>query len=123
MASMSRNREESSYLPMNANPEITEKKKIIKKVRFHDDEPVVVEATPQPKVGTKRTLQRNDVLDTPDQSDNIQLEEMAEDLNKEFEAIQKKLKVDEYVEKQIPVKPKKAAAPKQKRLQLLNQLQ
>jgi hypothetical protein len=34
---MSHNREESSYLPMNVNPEIIEKKKIIKKVTFYDD--------------------------------------------------------------------------------------
>ena len=51
-------REESSYLPMNINPEaLLDKKKIIKKVRFHDDEPIVVEAAPvadQPKVGSKR---------------------------------------------------------------------
>ena len=53
--------EESSYLPMKINPEVVEKKKIIKKVRFHDDnatKPVTDELANQPKVGTKRTLTR-----------------------------------------------------------------
>lgn len=45
---------------MKINPEVIEKKKIIKKVRFHDDDAtkrnVSEEMVNQPKVGTKRTL-------------------------------------------------------------------
>ena len=38
-----KNLEESSFLPMNISPvELKKKEKVIKKVRFHDDEPTVV---------------------------------------------------------------------------------
>jgi len=37
-------KEESSYLPDAVIPDKIEKKKIVKKVRFHDDDPVVVTA-------------------------------------------------------------------------------
>lgn len=61
--------EESSYLPMNVKPEIKEKKKIVKKVRFYDDDAIESGSAedqndrshePLPKVGTKRTLTRTD---------------------------------------------------------------
>lgn len=69
-------REESSFLPV-AAPQV-EKKKIIKKVRFHDDEDIVVPNSPQ-KVGVKRTLNRN--VDIPEEdldSGNIEKELEAE---------------------------------------------
>lgn len=60
-----KNLEESSYLPMNIDPVQMEKKKVIKKVRFHDDEPIVVppsQEMPEVKVGTKRVLTRTSDL-------------------------------------------------------------
>jgi len=84
---MSHNKEESSYLPMNVNPEkLAEKKKIIKKVRFHDDDPIVVTSQPldQPKVGTKRTLMRAE-----EHSDDHEEEfPFAEECDREFHALE-----------------------------------
>lgn len=49
---------------MNVKPEIKEKKKIVKKVRFYDDDPIEnnddEDDEPLPRVGTKRCLTRND---------------------------------------------------------------
>lgn len=61
---LGKNLEESSFLPMNVNP-VQLKKKIVKKVRFHDDEPIVVPPSQEvaaPKVGTKRVLTRTSEL-------------------------------------------------------------
>lgn len=59
--------EESSYLPMNVKPEVKEKKKIVKKVRFYDDDAIEsnedhndLSQEPLPRVGSKRTLTRTD---------------------------------------------------------------
>jgi hypothetical protein len=51
---------------MNVKPEIKEKKKIVKKVRFYDDDAINNSGDqqsaeqPLPKVGTKRSLTRTD---------------------------------------------------------------
>lgn len=63
--------EESSFLPMNITP-VQKKQKIIKKVRFHDDEPIVVppsQEMAEAKVGSKRVLTRTSELKNVVQSE------------------------------------------------------
>jgi|APSaa5957512535_1039671.scaffolds.fasta_scaffold210182_1 hypothetical protein len=57
---MSHGKEESSYLPDNVPHEqlVRKNEKIIKKVRFHDDDPVTVLPADYPRVGSKRNPYR-----------------------------------------------------------------
>jgi hypothetical protein len=77
---------------MNVKPDVVEKKKVIKKVRFHDDD-INIEAERlanmplPPKVGTKRALVRNT--------------EIEDELPKENSQIIDELKVAEEAEKDI----------------------
>lgn len=85
-------KEESSYLPDSVIPEKVEKKKIVKKVRFHDDDPVVVTAQDKPqylqaaKVGTKRLLSKQTELEQEEEVDEDQL--LEEQCEKDFEALE-----------------------------------
>jgi hypothetical protein len=102
-------KEESSYLPMAVLPENVEKKRIIKKVRFHDDEPVVVQdAAPQLKVGAKRAMTRNTdgpIEEQEEDEASINVHEMEAECEKDFQAIQekqnKRQKVEEAEEKPV----------------------
>ena len=69
--------EESSYLPMNVKPDVMEKKKVVKKVRFYDDDAIdnsdenfAQVQEPLPKVGTKRQLTKNDKFEEDLHQDN-----------------------------------------------------
>lgn len=95
---------------MNINPEaLLDKKKIIKKVRFHDDEPIVVQATPdQPKVGTKRLL-KNDELEEEEDHCSSQVDETAI-LEQEEKEILKQEELKSL--KRQKVAPQKAAVSK-----------
>jgi len=88
---MAHMKEESSYLPDTVIPEKIEKKKIIKKVRFHDDNPVVVGQESIPRVGTKR-LYKNDDISFDHQEDEDQNEEalLEQECEQDFEKIEQK---------------------------------
>ena len=93
--------EESSYLPMKVNPEVIEKKKIFKKVRFHDDDadkPVTDELLNQPKVGTKRTLTRSTDIDHIEEEQSQETSQLNE--NKIAEHFEKDLLEMEEMELQ-----------------------
>ena len=85
-------KEESSYLPDTVIPEKIEKKKIVKKVRFHDDNPVTIgQQEIIPKVGTKRLLRNDDSFDQ--HPEDIEEEEAAlleQECEKDFEKIEQK---------------------------------
>lgn len=73
---MAHNREESSYLPDYVAPTQNQNRKIIKKVRFHDDDPVEVQAGPvQPKVGTKRKFAKRSEVEVSEESSNEEMDD------------------------------------------------
>ena len=70
---MSHAKEESSYLPDIVPQEqlVKKKEKIIKKVRFHDDDPVTVLPADYQRVGTKRNLYKNSAYNTIEDEDDV----------------------------------------------------
>ena len=100
-------KEESSYLPDTVIPaEKIEKKKIVKKVRFHDDNPVVVGQQEQiPKVGTKRLLRNDDSFDQ--HIEDIEEEEAAlleQECEKDFEKIEQRREAKRQRTEEVLVK-------------------
>lgn len=84
-------KEESSYLPDLVIPEKIEKKKIVKKVRFHDDNPVVGQQSESiPRVGTKRLARQEDHSFEQHIEDEEQNEEalLEQECEKDFEKIE-----------------------------------
>lgn len=97
---MAHNREESSYLPEYIAPAQNQTKKIIKKVRFHDDDPVEVQPGPvQPvKVGTKRKFTRRSEVEVSDESSDEEMEDESFEKSEEKVPVRpepKRQKVDE----------------------------
>jgi hypothetical protein len=87
---------------MNIVPENIEKKKIFKKVRFHDDDPVVVPDAiliNQPRVGTKRLSRNVDEIEEEENEGNVHIDEALEDeCEKDFiamEELNKRQKIEE----------------------------
>jgi len=70
---LSHAKEESSYLPDIVPQEqlVKKKEKIIKKVRFHDDDPVTVLPADYQRVGTKRNLYKNAAYNTIEDEDDV----------------------------------------------------
>ena len=70
---MSHAKEESSYLPdiVPQEQKVNKKEKIIKKVRFHDDDPVTVLPADYQRVGTKRNLTKNSAYNTIEDEESL----------------------------------------------------
>ena len=86
-------KEESSYLPDTVIPEKIEKKKIVKKVRFHDDNPVVVGQNEYiPRVGTKRLqkMEDNSFEQQPEDQEQDEAAMLEQECDKDFEKLEQK---------------------------------